>query len=157
MPTINEIKLKSIGYVRRASKQENVKDRSLVSEITIQKGLTKALEGIEEFSHVFVLFYMHQVSAKDKKALKVHPRGRMDLPLVGLFAPRTPLRPNPVGLALVELLKRRENVLVVQGLDAFDGTPVLDLKPYDNWDAVVNIRIPEWRRKLELEAASKKD
>jgi tRNA-Thr(GGU) m(6)t(6)A37 methyltransferase TsaA len=157
MPTINEIKLKSIGYVRRASKQENVKDRSLVSEITIRKGLTKALEGIEEFSHVFVLFYMHQVSAKDKKALKVHPRGRMDLPLVGLFATRTPLRPNPVGLALVELLKRRENVLVVQGLDAFDGTPVLDLKPYDNWDAVVNIRIPEWRKKLELEAASKKD
>ena len=157
MPMINEIKLKSIGYVRRASKQENVKDRSLVSEITIQKGLTKALEGIEEFSHVFVLFYMHQVSAKDKKALKVHPRGRMDLPLVGLFATRTPLRPNPVGLALVELLKRRENVLVVQGLDAFDGTPVLDLKPYDNWDAVVNIRIPEWRKKLELEAASKKD
>jgi tRNA-Thr(GGU) m(6)t(6)A37 methyltransferase TsaA len=157
MPTINEIKLKSIGYVRRASKQENVKDRSLVSEITIRKGLTKALEGIEEFSHVFVLFYMHQVSAKDKKALKVHPRGRMDLPLVGLFATRTPLRPNPVGLALVELLKRRKNVLVVQGLDAFDGTPVLDLKPYDNWDAVVNIRIPEWRKKLELEAASKKD
>ena len=157
MPTINEIKLKSIGYVRRASKQENVKDRSLVSEITIRKGLTKALEGIEEFSHVFVLFYMHQVSEKDKKALKVHPRGRMDLPLVGLFATRTPLRPNPVGLALVELLKRRENVLVVQGLVAFDGTPVLDLKPYDNWDAVVNIRIPEWRRKLELEAASKKD
>ena len=157
MPMINEIKLKSIGYVRRAFKQENVKDRSLVSEIIIRKGLAKALEGIEEFSHVFVLFYMHQVSAKDKKALKVHPRGRMDLPLVGLFATRTPLRPNPVGLAVVELLKRRENVLVVQGLDAFDGTPVLDLKPYDNWDAVVNIRIPEWRKKLELEAASKKD
>jgi len=157
MPTINEIKLKSIGYVRRASKQENVKDRNLVSEITIRKGLTKALEGIEEFSHVFVLFYMHQVSAKDKKALKVHPRGRMDLPLVGLFATRTPLRPNPVGLAVVELLKRRENVLVVQGLDAFDGTPVLDLKPYDSWDSVVNVRVPEWRKKLELEAASKKD
>ena len=157
MPTINEIKLKSIGYVRRASKQENVKDRSLVSEIIIRKGLTKALEGIEEFSHVFVLFYMHQVSEKDKKALKVHPRGRMDLPLVGLFATRTPLRPNPVGLAVVELLKRRENVLVVKGLDAFDWTPVLDLKPYDSWDSVVNVRLPEWRKKLELEAASKKD
>ena len=157
MPIINEIKLKSIGYVRRVFKQENVKDRSLVSEIIIQKGLAKALEGIDEFSHVFVLFYMHQVSEKDKKALKVHPRGRMDLPLVGLFATRTPLRPNSVGLTVVELLKRKENVLVVRGLDAFDGTPVLDLKPYDNWDAVVNIHIPEWRKKLELEAASKKD
>jgi tRNA-Thr(GGU) m(6)t(6)A37 methyltransferase TsaA len=157
MPIINEIKLKSIGYVRRVFKQENVKDRSLVSEIIIQKGLAKALEGIDEFSHVLVLFYMHQVSEKDKKSLKVHPRGRMDLPLVGLFATRTPLRPNSVGLTVVELLKRKENVLVVRGLDAFDGTPVLDLKPYDNWDAVVNIHIPEWRKKLELEAASKKD
>ena len=156
MPTINEIKLKSIGFVRRASKQENVKDRSLVSEIIIRKGLTKALEGIEEFSHVFVLFYMHQVSENDKKALKVHPRDRMDLPLVGLFATRTPLRPNPVGLAVVELLKRRENVLVVKGLDAFDGTPVLDLKPYDSWDSVANVRLPEWRKKLELEAAAQK-
>jgi tRNA-Thr(GGU) m(6)t(6)A37 methyltransferase TsaA len=157
MPMINEIKLKPIGYVRRASKQENVKDRSLVSEIIIRKRLTKALEGIEEFSHVFVLFYMHQVSTKETRTLKVHPRGRIDLPLVGLFATRTALRPNPVGLAVVELLERRENVLVVKGLDAFDGTPVLDLKPYDSWDSVANVRVPEWRKKLELEVAPKKD
>jgi tRNA-Thr(GGU) m(6)t(6)A37 methyltransferase TsaA len=156
MPMVNEIRLKPIGYVRRASEQENVKNRSLVSEIVIRKGLTKALEGIEEFSHVFVLFYLHQVSAKDTKALKVHPRGRIDLPLVGLFATRTALRPNPVGLAVVELLKRKENVLVVKGLDAFGGAPVLDLKPYDSWDAVVNIRLPEWRKNLELETASQK-
>jgi tRNA (Thr-GGU) A37 N-methylase len=77
--------------------------------------------------------------------------------LVGLFATRTALRPNPVGLAVVELLKRRENVLVVKGLDAFDGTAVLDLKPYDSWDSVMNIRVPEWRKKLELEVAPKKD
>jgi len=149
VPLTNEIRLKPIGYVRRASKQENVRNRSLVSEIVMRKGLTKALEGIENFSHIFVLFYMHQVSAKETKALKVHPRGRMDLPLVGTFATRTAFRPNPVGLAVVDLLKRKENVLVVKGLDAFDGTPILDLKPYDNWDAVVNIRVPEWRKKLE--------
>jgi len=149
VPLTNEIRLKPIGYVRRASKQEDVRDRSLVSEIVVRKGLTKALEGIEDFSHIFVLFYMHQVSAKETEALKVHPRGRMDLPLVGIFATRTAFRPNPVGLAVVDLLKRKENVLVVKGLDAFDGTPILDLKPYDNWDAVVNIRVPEWRKKLE--------
>jgi tRNA-Thr(GGU) m(6)t(6)A37 methyltransferase TsaA len=157
MPTINEIKLKPIGYVRSTSRQENVKDRNLVSEIIIRKRLTKALEGIEEFSHVFILFYMHQVPAKETRTLKVHPRGRIDLPLVGLFATRTALRPNPVGLAVDELLKRRENVLVVKGLDAFDGTAVLDLKPYDSWDSVMNIRVPEWRKKLELEVAPKKD
>jgi tRNA (Thr-GGU) A37 N-methylase len=72
----------------------------------------------------------------------------MDMPLVGLFATRTALRPNPVGLTVVELLERVENVLVVRGIDAFDGTPVLDLKPYDNWDAVVSIRLPEWAKNL---------
>ena len=149
MPTINEIKLKPIGYVRRASKQENVKDRSLVSEIIIKKTLTKALEGIEEFSHVFVLFYMQQVKEKETKVLKVHPRGRIDLPLVGLYATRTSFRPNPIGLTMVELLKRRANILVVRGLDAFDGTPVLDLKPYDSWDSTVNFSVPEWRKKVE--------
>jgi len=147
---INEIRLKPIGYVRRASKQEDVKDRSLVSRIVIRKGLTKALDGIEDFSHIFVVFYMHQVSEKETKALKVHPRGRMDLPLLGVFATRTASRPNPVGLTVVELLERRENVLVVRGLDAFDGTPVLDLKPYDHRDAVENTRVPEWHKKLEI-------
>ena len=152
----NKIELKPIGYVRRASKRENVRDRNLISEIVIRKALTKALEGIEEFSHVFVLFYLHEVSPKETKTLKVHPRGRMDMPLVGLYATRTALRPNPIGLAVVELLRRKENVLVTRGLDAFNGTPVLDLKPYDNWDAITNIHVPEWRKQLELEAASQK-
>jgi tRNA-Thr(GGU) m(6)t(6)A37 methyltransferase TsaA len=156
MPTINEIKLKPIGFVRLASKRENVKDKSLVSEIIVLERLTKALEGIEEFSHVFVLFYMHQVLAKEVKSLKVHPRGRMGMPLVGLYATRTQLRPNPIGLAVVELLQRKENVLVVRGLDAFNGTPVLDLKPYDNWDAITNVRVPEWRKQLEMEVTSQK-
>jgi len=153
---VNEIKLKPIGYVRRASKRENVRDRSLISEIVIRKALTKALEGIEEFSQVFVLFYLHEVSSKETKALKVHPRGRMDMPLVGLYATRTALRPNPIGLTVVELLQRKENVLITRGLDAFNGTPVLDLKPYDNWDAITNVRVPEWRKQLEMEAASQK-
>lgn len=150
MKSISEIRLKSIGYVRRcrASTQEDVRDRSLISKIIVKRGLTKALEGIEDFSHIFVVFYMHQVSEKEK-ALRVHPRGRTDLPLMGIFATRSAFRPNPVGLTVVELLKREENVLVVRGLDAFDGTPVLDLKPYNHRDAVENVRVPEWHKKLE--------
>jgi len=149
MSHIKEVRLKPIGYVKRASKQEDVRDRSLVSKIVLRKRLTKALAGIEDFSHIFVVFYMHQVSEKETKTLKVHPRGRMDMPLLGVFATRTAFRPNPVGLTVVELLKREENVLVLRGLDAFDGTPVLDLKPYDSRDAVENARVPEWRKKLE--------
>jgi len=148
MSATKEIKMKPIGYVRRASKKEDVKDRSLISKIVIRRDLVEALEGIEDFSHVFVVFYMHEISKKEKRNLKVHPRGRTDLPLLGIFATRTAFRPNQIGLTLVELLERKENVLVVRGLDALDGTPVLDIKPYNSGDMVLDVRVPEWHKKL---------
>jgi len=140
--------LKPIGYVKRLSKQEDVKNRSLVSKIVVRKGLTKALEGVEAFSHIFVVFYMHQIRKKETRILKVHPRGRKDLPLLGVFATRTAFRPNPIGLTLVELLERRENILFVKGLDALDDTPVLDIKPCNSRDVVPDARVPEWHKKL---------
>jgi len=146
--TKKEITFKAIGFVRRLSKDENVKDRSLISEIVVHKRFTKALEGLEDFSHVYVLFYMHEIPAEEIKKLKVHPRGRTDLPLVGIFATRSAHRPNPVGLTLVQLLKRKENVLIVKGLDALDGTPVLDVKPFDSWDMAPDFRVPEWNKKI---------
>ncbi len=146
-----EIKIQPIGYVQRASKKEDVRDRRLTSKIVVRKDLVQALDGIDDFSHLFVVFYMHQVSEKEKRTLKVHPRGREDLPLLGVFATRTAFRPNPIGLTLVELLERKNNVLVVRGLDAFNGTPVLDLKPADSLDMAVKARIPEWLRLLERE------
>jgi len=146
--SVKEVKLEPIGYVRRLSKREDVKDRSLTSEIIVRKELTKALEGVEGFSHLLIIFYMHEIPKEETKALKVHPRGRTDLPLLGVFATRTAYRPNPVGLTLVELLKRKGNVLVVRGLDAFDGTPVLDIKPFDSKDMTLNAKVPEWHKKL---------
>jgi len=146
---IKEVRLKPIGYVQRADKQEDVKDKSLVSKIVVDRKLTKALDGVEGFSHVFVVFWMHQVPNEETKILKVHPRGRRDLPLLGVFATRTAFRPNPIGLTLVELLKRERNVLTVRGLDAYDGTLVLDLKPFNQDDVTVDAKVPEWHRKLE--------
>jgi tRNA-Thr(GGU) m(6)t(6)A37 methyltransferase TsaA len=143
-----EITLKPIGFVHRLSKGENVKDRSLISEIVVHKRLTKALEGLEGFSHVYVLFYMHEISTDETKTLKVYPKGRTDLPLMGVFATRSAYRPNPVGLTLVQLIERRKNVLVVKGLDALDNTPVLDVKPFDSWDMTLDFRVPEWHKKL---------
>ncbi len=148
MPSLEEIKLEPIGYVHRLSEQEDVKDRTLKSKIIVRKELTKALEGVEGFSHIFVVFYMHEIPKDETKALKVHPRGRTDFPLLGVFATRTAYRPNTIGLTLVELLERKENVLVVRGLDAFDGTPVLDIKPFDSKDMTLNARVPEWHKKL---------
>jgi tRNA-Thr(GGU) m(6)t(6)A37 methyltransferase TsaA len=76
--------------------------------------------------------------------LAAHPWHRTDLPEVGVFCARGPARPNPIGLAIVDLLKRDNNVLTVKALDAYDGTPVLDIKPYDYHDAISGFRVPEW-------------
>jgi len=148
-----KIVLNPIGYVRPAAVGDEVKDKTHLSKIVINDEFAEALDGVNEFSHVFVLFWLHGVSEEQRKTLKVHPRGRRDLPLLGVFATRTMLRPNPVGLTLVELVKVEGNVLTVRGLDAFDGTPVLDIKPFDSWDTVENVRVPDWWVKLEKEKA----
>jgi len=76
---------------------------------------------------------------------KVHPRGNKKLPLVGLFATRSPNRPNSIGKATVRLIKREGNVLKVRGLDAIDGTPVIDIKPYlPRYDSVARAKVPWW-------------
>jgi len=150
-----KIILKPIGFVRTQAVGDEVKDKSRLSEIFIDCELTEALEGISGFSHVFVLFWLHEITGKERETLKVHPRGRKDLPLLGVFATRTNLRPNPIGLTLCELVKVEGNVLTVRGLDAYDGTPVLDVKPYDSWDCTPNPRMPDWWMKLEKEKTQK--
>jgi tRNA (adenine37-N6)-methyltransferase len=142
--------LKPIGYVRTKAAGDEVKDKTQASQIVIDSEFSEAMQGIDGFSHIFVLFWLNEVSGQPK-ILKVHPRGREDLPLLGIFATRTKLRPNPIGLTLVELLGVNGNVLVVRGLDAFDGTAVLDLKPFDFWDIAEDARVPEWWTKLNRE------
>jgi tRNA (Thr-GGU) A37 N-methylase len=75
------------------------------------------------------------------------------LPLLGVFATRTMLRPNPVALTLIELVKVEGNILTVRGLDALNGTPVIDIKPFDSWDTAKTAKVPEWWNKLEKEKA----
>ena len=118
--------------------------RTTASEIEIEDGLADALDGIEEFSHVIVLWWMHRLG-ETEMPLRVHPGRRPEAPLKGIFAVRTPNRPNPIGLAVVRLTERRGNVLRVEGLDALDGSPVIDLKPYIvASDAVSDARTPAW-------------
>ena len=151
MPSQEEIVLKPIGFVRTEAVGDEVKDKDRISQIVVNSELTEALEGIAEFSHLFVLFWLHEVTSEERKTLKVHPQGREDLPLLGVFATRTKLRPNPIGLTLVELMKVEDNVLTVRGLDAFNETPVLDLKPFDFWDMAKDAKVPRWWTKLEKE------
>ena len=146
-----KIVLNPIGYVKTSAVGDEVKDKSAISQIVLREELVEGLIGITGFSHLFVLFYLNQISEEQRRTLKVHPRGRQDMPLTGVFAARTMLRPNPIGLTLVELVKVDGNVLTVRGLDAYDGTPVLDLKPYDFWDMAENAKVPDWWKKLQEE------
>jgi len=142
LPTMT---LKAIGVIRN-----DIKDRlpggcdwwaDVVSEIVIDGSLTEALDGLEKFSHIIVLYWMHQI-VTNEIPLKVHPRGRQEFPLTGLFATRTPNRPNRIGKATVSLLGRQGNILRVKGLDALDGSPVIDIKPYiPGYDSPVDSKV----------------
>jgi len=147
----NILSVKPIGLVRSPIKEGAIRDRQLVSEIVIREDLSEGLEGLEEFSLLYVIFWMHEV--KEKVALKVHPRGDPQTPLVGVFATRSPSRPNCVGLTLVRLLGRTGNVLKVRGLDAFDGSPVIDIKPFDPFDVEEygELKVPSWWKRLNPE------
>jgi len=116
--------------------------RTLESIIQIDSEYRDALLGIEQYSHLIVLFWMHRVTGP--ASMQVHPRGDSALPLTGVLASRGRGHPNPVGLAVVELVDVDGCRLRVRRLDAYDGTPIIDIKPYDHYDACTDIRVPSW-------------
>ena len=138
--------LKPIGIVRNGVREPRMEGwDGLLSDIIIRKNLTDALDGIEGYSHVIVLFHLHKVPDEQRGHTQCHPRGDPRYPLQGVFATRTQNRPNPVGISVVKLVKRRRNVLRVRGLDAINATPVLDIKPYiPNYDVPPDARVPDW-------------
>jgi tRNA-Thr(GGU) m(6)t(6)A37 methyltransferase TsaA len=118
------------------------------SRVIVDEQWCSALEGIDEFSHLIILFWLHRIP-RDSVLLKLHPQGCEDLPLVGLFATRTPARPNPIGVQVVELVSRAGNVLTVRHLDALHDSPVLDIKPYlPRGDCVPEATTPDWVEQL---------
>jgi tRNA-Thr(GGU) m(6)t(6)A37 methyltransferase TsaA len=143
--------VKPIGWVRNSAQhvpRSAVADfKGVDSEIEILEEYSPALDGIEGFSHLSVLYWMHRLESLSGP-LKVHPAGLKDLPLVGLLATRSPRRPNPIGLTTVRLLSRQGNRLRVGGLDALDGSPVIDIKPYFPIDPA-NLRLPDWARRWD--------
>jgi tRNA-Thr(GGU) m(6)t(6)A37 methyltransferase TsaA len=142
--------MRAIGVVR-SPVAEGVDEGwgSFVSEIHLGEEYAPGLRGLEEFSHVIVVFLMHEATFNPGEDLVRRPRERADMPEIGIFAQRAKHRPNPIGLTAVRLLSVRGNVLTVQGLDAIDGSPVLDIKPYfPAFDRVDDATTPEWVGKL---------
>lgn len=119
-----------------------------VSTIVLDEPYAMGLLGLDGFSHAIIFFYLNKATYERERHLQRHPQNRDDMPLVGIFSQRGKDRPNQIGMTSVEILRVTEGTLVVRGLDAVDGTPVLDIKPYypayDRKDATV----PEWVDRL---------
>ena len=144
-----KINLTPIGFVKNAVTEPQGEDwQTITSEIIVNEDMNEALSGIDEFSHIIVIYWMHKTPASERSIKKVHPKRNLNLPLVGVFATRSPARPNPIGIATIKLLECRDNILKVIGLDAIDGTPVLDIKPHiPGSDSPTPARIPGWLTK----------
>ena len=120
----------------------------VISEIALNEKYADGLIGLKDFSHAIIIYFMHLATDKERVKIRRHPQGRDDMPFVGIFSQRAKRRPNPVGVTAAKIIKVENNVLKIQGLDAIDGTPVLDIKPYYPRDRVENPIIPEWVYRL---------
>ena len=149
---MEKILLSPIGFVR-SPVREIVDDvwGGLVSrvELDVDRFTAESLAGLEEFSHVEIVFHFHKLAEADLITGKRRPRGRADWPEVGIFAQRGKLRPNRIGVTVCRLLSVEGLAITVEGLDALDGTPVLDLKPYmKEFGPKGEIRQPSWASEL---------
>jgi tRNA-Thr(GGU) m(6)t(6)A37 methyltransferase TsaA len=150
MERINEIR--PIGRVFSAfrnheeakiANEENLQ-REMESEIVIRNELVPALEGLEEFSHVWIIYGLENTMKTELKTRPDPPETR-DLPRIGVFASRSKYRPNHLVLRLVELVGINNNRLVVRGLDAVNNSPILDIQPYiPCFDRPENPRVADW-------------
>jgi tRNA-Thr(GGU) m(6)t(6)A37 methyltransferase TsaA len=96
-----------------------------------------------------VLYWSHRINDKQRNITKVHPAGKKEYPLVGVFATRSPARPNPICVSTIELLERRENVLKVKSLDAIDGSPIIDIKVHSpSYDSPSDVKQADWMEEL---------
>ncbi len=114
--------------------------------IVLDKKYEPGLLGLDGFSHVQVFWWFDKNDTPQKRSiLQVHPRGDKKNPLTGVFATRAPVRPNLIALTLCKIVSVKANVVEVEKIDAFEGTPVLDLKPYaPGQDSAKDVRVPDW-------------
>lgn len=135
---------KPVGFVRREGASERVdwSDLGSVSRIEILPRYAPALDGLEEYSHIIIFFVFHK-----RKTVKLtqRPENKRRNPEVGIFCTNSEKRPNPLGMTVVRLFKAEGNILTVSGLDALDGTPVIDIKPYAGFEEEApEYLIPGW-------------
>jgi len=151
-PAIDDVcELRPIGYVR--TKRKDIEDDNwggIRSHIELTSVFDEeALVGLEAFSHVEIVYYFDRVDPAKIVSGARHPRNNPDWPRVGIFAQRGKNRPNRLGLTIARLIEVSGTTLVIEGLDAIDGTPVLDIKPVmREFLPVGAVRQPDWATQL---------
>ena len=143
--------IEPIGFVK--NKRKKIEDDywgDVVSEIIISDKISgESVKGIQEFSHLEIIYYFHLADLTKINISASHPRDNKKFPQVGIFAQRKKARPNLLGSTIVKLIKADGNVLTVTGLDAVDGTPVIDIKPVlKEFLPDEKIEQPEWSTEL---------
>jgi len=131
MSSFEQYQVRPVGWVRsplsnRADAPRQGDEGAPPADIVLSSEVTTAAKDLRPGDEVIVLTWLHQA---DRAVLAVHPRGDHARPETGVFATRSPDRPNPIGLHRVTIAESDGRILTVHGLEAIDGTPVLDLKP----------------------------
>ena len=123
-----------------------VRKKEETAWIDIHEPYADALLGLEGFSHILVLFWFHENdTAEQRKTLRVHPRKDKKIPLTGVFATHSPLRPNLIGLTICKIKSIRNRRIEIEDIDAFDGTPVIDVKCYiPGSTSGSEVKVPDW-------------
>ena len=145
-------RVQAIGYVRRPGAIETAPDEYYdpwaETALEILPRWADALDGTEGYSHLLVIFWLDRARRVRKPEAR-RPEGREDMPAVGLFATRSPRRPNPIGVSVPRLLRREETTLWVTGIDAWPGTLIIDIKGYNPRDDLrADATVPEWLETL---------
>ena len=146
---MDEITIKPIGVARNSEKEPRFGSfADEVTEIEVKEEYTDALNAIEDYSHVMVIYWMDKV---DECNITHRPQGNLEVPVVGIFSCRCPQRPNPIGVSIVKLESHKGNKIKIHGLDILDGTPIIDIKPYwPVYDKVRDAKVPDWVNKLDI-------
>lgn len=148
---MNDMTLRPIGTVHNTRRAlEDDRWGNILSEIRLDESLpAESLEGLEAFSHAEIIFFFDQAADQGDLPMSRYPRGDKAWPKVGIFAQRNKDRPNHLGLTIVTIVERTGRSLLVKGLDAVDGTPVLDIKPvFAEFLPREAIRQPVWSHEL---------
>ena len=142
---MSDFLMRPIGYVRNTIREK--KDTAWgadISTIELDEEYRYGLTGLDGFSHALILTCLDQANYRKEKHLLRKPQGREDMPVVGIFSQRTKDRPNRIGVTAVQIISVSETTLQVRGLDAIDGTPILDIKPYFPVFDIRDASTPSW-------------